>query len=574
MSRLTSPSRHSLSPKLPQDVLLHGFTPSTVFHGELQIAALDAFSRLLHLLPPSVLFSACMNRDNLGQHRVHPSATAVQIHYIPGHYLVSYQHQGTITLYDSLPHYQRVQQLMPQLKVLYLLLSNGQPPIRYVVSQLQGFSPDCGLFAAANACHLLSGYNPQSSTFAQHKMRQHIYHCLTTGVVTPFPTCGISSASNEDLMDRYFTTSLQNQATWGATKEAEQNENRGLYMQKEDQGPVYRQKEAKARDTNTACLKNTDTARLKNKLHMREKRKDPQYRQKVRRSAKLCKQKARQDPQYRQKEAKASDTDTARLKDKERKQKARQDPQYRQKEAKARDSDAARLKHKLRMREKRKDPQYRQKERQTDKERKQEARQDPQYRQREAKASDTDTARFKNKERKLKARQDPQYRQNEANTARLKNKLRMREKRKDLQYRQKEAQADKERKQEARQDPQYRQREACRKNTERKQKARQDPHYKQKEANTARLRMREKRKDPQYRQREVQAAKLCRQKARQDPQYRQKKAKARNADVRLKDKERKQKARQDPLYRQKERQADSERKRKKYLALLKDKLDM
>ncbi len=41
--------------------------------------------------------------------------------------------------------------------------------------QSQGALPDCGLFAAANMLALLKGINPESLTFDQTRMRDHLY---------------------------------------------------------------------------------------------------------------------------------------------------------------------------------------------------------------------------------------------------------------------------------------------------------------------------------------------------------------------------------------------------------------
>lgn len=54
------------------------------------------------------------------------------------------------------------------------------------VQQQQG-TLDCGLFAIAYAVEVCLGRNPQCASFDQQKMREHLYTCLTKGVLTSFP---------------------------------------------------------------------------------------------------------------------------------------------------------------------------------------------------------------------------------------------------------------------------------------------------------------------------------------------------------------------------------------------------
>ena len=93
---------------------------------------------------------------------IKPDAFAVQIHYSHGHYLVFYQKNGKIYLYDSLPNPNRTKLLLKHLLILYKLLQTDPNPIEvtYIVSQFQGASLDCGVFAAANALLLVSGQDP------------------------------------------------------------------------------------------------------------------------------------------------------------------------------------------------------------------------------------------------------------------------------------------------------------------------------------------------------------------------------------------------------------------------------
>ena len=76
------------------------------------------------------------------------------------HYLVSHQSYHKIFVYDSLPNNNRINQLLPQLKAMYVMLEDLADPqsyITYVIGQLQGCTVDCGVFAAANVYLLLAG---------------------------------------------------------------------------------------------------------------------------------------------------------------------------------------------------------------------------------------------------------------------------------------------------------------------------------------------------------------------------------------------------------------------------------
>ena len=61
------------------------------------------------------------------------------------------------------------------------------------VQQQQG-TLDCGLFAIAFAVEVCFGRNPQCASFNQKIMREHLYTCLTQGVLTSFPKISDSEA--------------------------------------------------------------------------------------------------------------------------------------------------------------------------------------------------------------------------------------------------------------------------------------------------------------------------------------------------------------------------------------------
>ena len=69
------------------------------------------------------------------------------------------------------------------------LLNTSAPHISLEVvnCQRQRGGSDCGLFAVAFATALANGLCPESYTFKQKEMRQHLYNCLKLGKITMFP---------------------------------------------------------------------------------------------------------------------------------------------------------------------------------------------------------------------------------------------------------------------------------------------------------------------------------------------------------------------------------------------------
>ena len=167
---------------LAHEYVFHGLDPRDVLHGEILIIAMDKFSLLAGLIPPSNLYSVesggQSSHPNLS---IEPDAFAVQIPYSHRHYLVSNQKNGKIYLYNRLPNPNRTNVLLKQLFILYKLLQTDPNPIEkvtYIVSQFQGTSVDCGVFAGANALLLISGQDPQSTVLNQPALRQHLFYCL------------------------------------------------------------------------------------------------------------------------------------------------------------------------------------------------------------------------------------------------------------------------------------------------------------------------------------------------------------------------------------------------------------
>ena len=151
----------------------------------IKIEALNEVADLIGCIQPALL----NDHNNLYQRRYSENETSVQIHYVASHYVVSYQTNGRIIIYDSLESQLRVNQLLPQLKMIYATLDNTINPkgkISYVQSQSQGFTNDCGAFSAANAVCLWLNEDPEKHFFIQKNLRKHLMKCISDKTITAF----------------------------------------------------------------------------------------------------------------------------------------------------------------------------------------------------------------------------------------------------------------------------------------------------------------------------------------------------------------------------------------------------
>lgn len=118
-----------------------------------------------------------------------PTQEALQMHHIPGHWLMSCSFGGNVTVYDS-ANTTLTPPLRRQLVRVYSLLASGPDKLIEVTvkrCQKQIGGNDCALFAVANAVALLRGVDPATVKFQQPKMRQHLQECLEKHVLTMFP---------------------------------------------------------------------------------------------------------------------------------------------------------------------------------------------------------------------------------------------------------------------------------------------------------------------------------------------------------------------------------------------------
>ena len=59
--------------------------------------------------------------------------------------------------------------------------------IAFPAVQIQRGGSDCGLFALAFATSLCEGENPSRISYIQHELRDHLFGCLESGVISTFP---------------------------------------------------------------------------------------------------------------------------------------------------------------------------------------------------------------------------------------------------------------------------------------------------------------------------------------------------------------------------------------------------
>ena len=118
-----------------------------------------------------------------------PTQEAVQLHNIPGHWLMSCSLGGSLTVYDSL-NTTITSHVRKQLAHVYRPLATGPDDLIEVTikrCQKQIGAHDCGLFAIANATALANGVDPATLKFQQAKMRKHLKLCLENKKLTMFP---------------------------------------------------------------------------------------------------------------------------------------------------------------------------------------------------------------------------------------------------------------------------------------------------------------------------------------------------------------------------------------------------
>lgn len=188
------------------DESFHGLSVDNVLSGEMDVQMMDFISQVLKtqfkshfecldgLLPPSYLYG--LEKYDREHSKISNQNFAVQIHIIPGHYMVSTQVNGRLCVYDSLYNICHLNALKPQLRLLYDtdVINN----VIYTCPQSQGCSNLCGFFAIANVFNLLCGKNLEKITLDVQHMRTHVRNCLLSGKFESFP---MLSRNKDQLYD-------------------------------------------------------------------------------------------------------------------------------------------------------------------------------------------------------------------------------------------------------------------------------------------------------------------------------------------------------------------------------------
>ena len=71
--------------------------------------------------------------------------------------------------------------------IVQKLMGTPDIPIRYAKVQQQGDGESCGFFVIAWAVDIAFGYNPEESVYVKTEMRRHLWWCLNSMQMLPFP---------------------------------------------------------------------------------------------------------------------------------------------------------------------------------------------------------------------------------------------------------------------------------------------------------------------------------------------------------------------------------------------------
>ncbi len=163
---------------------LKSWTGSTVGEGDLEVHHLDAFSKKYGLIPPGYVASLTREGNAMPEkiNRDH-----VQIHHVPGHYVVSQLIARTkrLVVWDTIRNLDRVDAMIEQIEALYD--DKSYDVVQYRLVQQQKGDHDCGPLAAATVLSILmEGTSPSNVIFKQDTVRQTFRDHLDTPYHIPF----------------------------------------------------------------------------------------------------------------------------------------------------------------------------------------------------------------------------------------------------------------------------------------------------------------------------------------------------------------------------------------------------
>ena len=232
----------------------------------------------------------------------------INFHHVNGHWLTSsYDPKyNQVCVYDSLTSSSRVDELLPQLKLIYGLNCT----ITYIPITQQS-ETSCGAYAVASAFSCLLNIRPESQKYNDARMRQHLRRCLEQKQVLAFPT------ERLDLMSSYFvsqallqsTVSLTVEMSWRAQQRVDRKKYLLEYKQKQRRDSSFKQKEAEynVRRRESAEFKKAKqeinrkrraNSSFKDFEHLVNKRRmDPNFKQNLTRRQTEVNQKRRKSPE-------------------------------------------------------------------------------------------------------------------------------------------------------------------------------------------------------------------------------------------------------------------------------------
>ena len=130
-------------------------------------------------------------------------------------------------VYDFLYSLSHQEEVELQLRQIYS--SKIVNSFNYVKVTQQSAEPICGVKAVASAFSCFLRQNPSSISYDITKAREHLRHCLSTGIVSPFPVLSIDSDS--DWFKNYLNTQQKNAS---AKRIARSREKRSIKKVKSD----------------------------------------------------------------------------------------------------------------------------------------------------------------------------------------------------------------------------------------------------------------------------------------------------------------------------------------------------
>ena len=92
-----------------------------------------------------------------------------------------------VSVYDSMQSCTLGSQTKRQIASI-LMTDKESIDVQIVNVQTQKGTSDCGLFSLAFSTSLCAGANPAEENYIQNELRSHLYKCLESRKITPFPT--------------------------------------------------------------------------------------------------------------------------------------------------------------------------------------------------------------------------------------------------------------------------------------------------------------------------------------------------------------------------------------------------